>query len=404
MVGGSGGFWVRGKLHRYGISIFAEMTRLARSVGAVNLAQGFPDFGPPLLLIEEVKRAFRDPLMNQYAPMVGVPALQEAIARLIGETLGIQVDPLRRVTVTAGATQAIYTCLATWVEKGGEVVVFEPAYDSYVPGVEVQGGRVRCVPLVAPGWEPDWNRLEDVLSEKTVCIIVNTPHNPTTVVWRREWWDRLAELAQRRAPRAIVISDEVYAWLVFRPFRHVSALHHAYWGSRSLSCFSFGKLFHATGWKLGFVVSLSSGLMEEFRKVHQFVVFSANAPLQYALARYLDRGEGLAEVRGLSDAFRSRLDVFLKSVSSVPLVWRQPEGTYFILADYGGVLDGEDRLVAEELTRSAGVAAIPLSPFYVEAPSGLRYLRFCFAKRSETLEEAGRRLRAYFDGLGGRKS
>ncbi len=388
--------WMRGKLHRYGISIFAEMTRLARAVGAVNLAQGFPDFGPPPLLIEEVKRAFQDPLMNQYAPMVGVSALQEAIARLLKETLGIHVDPFRQVTVTAGATQAIYTCLATWVEKGAEVVVFEPAYDSYVPGVEVQGGCVRCVPLVAPNWEPDWNRLEDVLSERTVCIVVNTPHNPTTVVWRREWWDRLADIAQRKAVRAIVISDEVYAWLVFRPFRHVSALHHPYWRERSVACFSFGKLFHATGWKLGFAVSLSSGLMEEFRKVHQFVVFSANAPLQYALARYLDGGEGLREVRGLSEVFGRYLSVFLESVSLVPLKWRKPEGTYFVLASYEGVLEGGDRLVAEELTRSAGVAAIPLSPFYREAPLDLRYLRFCFAKRAETLKEAGRRLSRYF--------
>ncbi len=393
-------FMKLGKLHRYGISVFAEMTALARQYNAVNLSQGFPDFGPPPALLDAVKQVLgADPLIHQYAPMPGLPQLRKTLCKLLAETLSLHLPDEDHITITSGATQAIFSAISTWVNKGDRVIVFAPAYDSYVPGIEANGGIPVEIHCRIPQGEPDWDMFRDLLTHSVKAIIVNTPHNPLASVWKPHWWNTMYEILQEKFDEEnfpIIISDEVYAWITFDDIQHFSVLNHPGLKNHAIACFSFGKLFHSTGWKLGFAASVSKHLMEEFRKVHQFIVFSSNSVLQHAIYHYLTEMGGIEDIKQLRGLFQHKRDRFMQLVSQSGLKWFKPEGSYFILADYSEVFGSrKDLEVARELTVKAGVAPIPLSPFYQNPPADLCFLRFCFAKKDSTLEEGANRLIKY---------
>jgi methionine aminotransferase len=372
------------RLPEVGTTIFTVMSRLAAECGALNLSQGFPDFSPDPALLGLVEKHLRGGA-NQYAPMAGVPALREAIAAKAAALYGTAYDPEHEVTVTAGGTQAIFTAITCAVRPGDEVLVFEPAYDCYAPAVELAGGRVVRARLRCPGYRPDWEEVARLLTPRTRLVVVNSPHNPTGAVWDAADLDRLAALL--RGTQALVVSDEVYEHIVFDGRRHLSCSGHAELKGRSFVVGSFGKTFHATGWKIGHVLA-PRALTAEFRKVHQFVVFSVNTPVQLALAEFL--GEP-GHYLGLADFYQRRRDRFRAGLQATRLTPLACAGTYFQLASYAAVSDEPDVALAERLTRELGVASIPVSVFS-SPPRQERVLRFCFAKEEATLDRACERL------------
>ena len=372
------------RLPRVGTTIFTVMSRLAAECGAINLSQGFPDFSPDPALLGLVEKHLRGGA-NQYAPMAGVPALREAIAAKAAALYGTAYDPEHEITVTAGGTQALFTAIACAVRPGDEVLIFEPAYDSYAPAVELAGGRVVRAGLRHPAYRPDWEEVRGLLSPRTRLVIVNTPHNPTGSTWSAADLDALADLL--RGTGALVLSDEVYEHLVFDGRRHESCARHPELAERSFVVGSFGKTFHATGWKIGSVMA-PAALMAEFRKVHQFVVFAVNRPIQEALAEFLREPAGYL---GLAAFYQQRRDRFRAGLAATRLQALPCAGTYFQLVSYAAVSDEPDVALAERLTRELGVASIPVSVFS-EAPRQDRVLRFCFAKQDETLDRACERL------------
>jgi len=384
---------VLSKLPDIGTTIFTVMSRRARELDALNLGQGFPDYDIDPQLTALVAAAMSAG-HNQYAPMEGLPALRERIAAKLAASYGISVDAESEVTVTLGATEAIYSAIQAVISPGDEAIAFDPAYDSYEPAVRLAGGRCVRLPLAQPGFSYDWERVAAALSARTRLLLFNSPHNPACTTASAADLEALARLAAARD--LLVLSDEVYEHVVFDGARHHSVLQHPQLARRSFAVFSFGKTLHATGLRVGYCVA-AAPLTRELRKVHQFNTFSISHPLQHAIAGYLDAqprcGEALA---GFFQAKRDRLRAALAhSGFSLP----PAQGTYFQLLDYGAFARDDDLAFAERLLTEARVATIPLSPFYAQ-PQRLTFLRLCIAKRDATLDEAAARLNDFATRLG----
>jgi methionine aminotransferase len=372
------------RLPQVGTTIFTVMSALAAETGAVNLGQGFPDFGCDPALLDHVNAAMRDG-HNQYPPMAGLPALRERVAAKIEALYGRRYDPGTEITVTAGATQAILTAVLCCVGPGDEVIVLEPCYDSYVPNIELAGGRVVRVPLTPGTFRPDFAAIGAAIGPRTRALLVNTPHNPSATVWTRAEMQQLADLL---APTdVLLIADEVYEHMVYDGQPHVSASALPALAERSFVVSSFGKTFHVTGWKVG-TVAAPAALMAEFRKVHQFNVFTVNTPMQHGLARYLADPRPYLELPAFYQRKRDRFLAGLRRTRLKPL---HTAGTYFQCVDYRDVSSLGEAAFCEWLTREIGVAAIPLSAFY-EGGFEQGIARLCFAKQDETLDRALERL------------
>ena len=373
------------KLPTVGTTIFTVMSRLAEQHGAVNLSQGFPDFQPPDGLLDRVEEQLRA-RCHQYAPMPGSVPLRAAISAKLRDLYGVAADPDTEITVTSGATEAIFGAIQAVVRRDDEVIVLDPCYDSYEPSITLAGGRAVHVPLTLPDFGVDWERLRESLNARTRLVIVNTPHNPSGALLSNADFDRLAELL--RPYDCYLLSDEVYEHVVFDGRRHATALANPELKARAFAVFSFGKTYHATGWKLGYCVA-SPELTAELRRVHQYVTFASTSPLQLALAQYLT--EHPEHHLGLPAFYQERRDYFLRLLGGTRFRATPAAGTYFQLLDFGAVSQQSDIEFADTLLREAGVASIPVSPFYATAPK-LSVLRFCFAKNDSTLEEASERL------------
>jgi methionine aminotransferase len=376
---------VQSRLPRVGTTIFTVMSALAQAHGAVNLGQGFPDFDCDPRLVDAVDAAMRAG-HNQYPPMTGIPALREAVAAKIEALYGHSYDPGSEITITAGATQAILTAILAVVHPGDEVIVLEPAYDSYEPAVVLAGGKVVHVPLDVGTFRPNFDAIAAALSPRTRAILVNTPHNPSATVWSADDMRRLAALL--RGTDVLVIADEVYEHMVYDGAQHESVARHAELAARSFIVSSFGKTYHVTGWKVGYVAAPAS-LMAEFRKVHQFNVFTVNTPMQHALAAYMADPRPHLE---LAAFYQHKRDLFRAGLAASRLRLLPSAGSYFQCVDYSAVSEATELDFCQWLTREVGVAAIPLSVFYRDGLEQ-RIVRFCFAKKEETLALAIERLR-----------
>ncbi|WP_151086385.1 methionine aminotransferase [Hymenobacter baengnokdamensis] len=378
------------KLPDVGVSIFSRMTLLAQQTGALNLAQGFPDYDPPLVLREALARHALASGSHQYAPMPGLPRLRAAIAAQVGRLQpdAPAPDPDTEVTITAGATEALYGVLAAVVRPGDEVIILEPAYDLYGPAVRLQGGVPRYVRLPAPQFRPDWDDVRKALSPRTRLIMVNSPHNPSGAVFGAADWDALAALTE--GTDILVLSDEVYEHLVFDGVLPGSARRHPRLRARSFVLSSFGKTYHATGWKVGYCLA-PPALSAELRRVHQFVTFAVSTPTQHALADVLEADPADAHARGLAGFYQAKRDEFAAQLAGTGWGLLPVPGGYFQLASYAALSTLPDLAFAEELARQWGVAVVPVSAFYHDGYStGL--VRFCFAKGSAMLRLAGERL------------
>ncbi|MDD1508927.1 pyridoxal phosphate-dependent aminotransferase [Pseudomonas sp. CNPSo 3701] len=377
------------KLPAVGTTIFTTMSQLAAQTGAINLSQGFPDFDGPEALREALARHVAAG-HNQYAPMAGLPALREQIALKIERLYGRNVSTDSEVTVTPGATQAIFCAIQALIHPGDEAIVFDPCYDSYDPSVTLAGGRCIHVPLAEGSFAIDWQRLEAALSPRTRLIILNTPHNPSGALISRDELDRLAALIRDRDIH--IVSDEVYEHLVFDGRQHASILAHDELYARAFVVSSFGKTYHVTGWKTGYVVA-PPALSAELRKVHQYVSFCGVTPLQYALADFMAAcPEHVAELPAF---YQAKRDLFCDLLAGSRFTFTRTPGTYFQLADYSAIRpDLDDVAMAQWLTREHGVAAIPVSVFSERPDPAQRLVRFCFAKREDTLRQAAEKLSA----------
>jgi methionine aminotransferase len=371
-----------------GTTIFTVMSALATEKGAVNLGQGFPDFDCDPRLVGHVSDAMREGL-NQYPPMTGVAPLREAVTAKIEALYGRRYDPVSEITVTAGATQAILTTILAIVHPGDEVIVLEPCYDSYVPNIELAGGVVVRVPLTPGTFRPDFDKIAAAITPKTRAILINSPHNPSGMVWSREEMLRLQEIL---APaNVLLISDEVYEHMVYAPNRHWSAAQFEGLAARAFIVSSFGKTYHVTGWKIG-TVAAPAALSAEFRKIHQFNVFTVNTPMQHGIARYMADPKPYLELPAF---YQHKRDLFRQGLTGTRFRLLPGEGTYFQCVDISGLAVPEKDLGEAEfcqwLTREIGVAAIPLSAFYGNG-FDQKVIRFCFAKKDETLQLALQRL------------
>jgi methionine aminotransferase len=372
------------KLPQVGTTIFSVMSALAQEHQAVNLGQGFPDFDCDKALIKAVSQAMESG-HNQYPPMPGIALLREAIAIKIEALYTRRYSPETEITVTAGATQGILTALLALVHPGDEVIVLDPCYDSYVPGIELAGGRAIRVPLTAHSFRPDFARIQQALSHRTRAIVLNSPHNPSGTVWSAQDMLTLQDIL---APTNVfVISDEVYEHMVYDGGQHQSVTRFSGLADRAFVISSFGKTYHVTGWKVGYV-SAPAAMMAEFRKVHQFNVFTVNTPMQIGLAAYMQSPEPYV---GLPAFYQRKRDLFRDGVSKTRLRLLPCEGTYFQCVDISGVTQLSEADFCQWLTREVGVAAIPLSAFYGDTLNqGI--VRFCFAKQESTLVAALERL------------
>ena len=373
------------KLPSLGTTIFTQMSALAQQHQAINLSQGFPDFDGPRFLQERLAYHVAQGA-NQYAPMTGVAALREAIVDKTEELYGYRPDANSDVTVTAGATEALYAAITALVRTGDEVICFDPSYDSYAPAIELSGGVLKRIALQPPHFRVDWQQFAETLSDKTRLVILNTPHNPSATVWQRE---DFAALWQAIADREIyVISDEVYEHICFAAEGHASVLAHPQLRERAVAVSSFGKTFHMTGWKVGYCVA-PAVISAELRKVHQYLTFAVNTPAQLAIADML-RSEP-EHYRQLPEFYRERRDLFIDALRTSRLEILPCEGTYFLLADYSAISDLDDVSFCRWLTTEIGVAAIPLSVFCAD-PFPHKLIRLCFAKQPATLLAAAERL------------
>jgi methionine transaminase len=375
---------ITSRLPQVGTTIFTVMSQLAQTHGAVNLGQGFPDFDCDPALLDSVHGAMREGL-NQYPPMAGVPALRQAVAAKVQALYGHVYDAESEVTITAGATQAILTAVLCCVHPGDEVIVLEPCYDSYAPNVELAGGTVVRVPLRPGSFRPDFDRISAAISPRTRLLIINSPHNPSATVWSRAEMQQLAELLANT--EVLLISDEVYEHMVFDGQPHTSAAQIPALAARAFVVSSFGKTYHVTGWKVGFVAA-PAALSAEFRKVHQFNVFTVNTPVQHGLARFMADPRPYQELPAFYERKRDLFCAGLKQTRLKPL---RSEGSYFQLVDYSAVSSLPEADFCRWLTQEIGVAAIPLSAFY-EGGFEQGLARLCFAKRDETLQLALQRL------------
>ena len=377
-------FPLRSKLPATGTTIFTVMSALAVQHGAVNLGQGFPDYAIDPELIELVAAAMRAG-HNQYPLMPGVMKLREAIAAKVFRLYGRAYDPEREVTVTTGATQAIYTAIQALAHPGDEVIVFEPAYDSYIPSIRLAGATPVALPLTVPDYRIDWPAVAAAITLRTRVILINTPNNPGTSVLTADDRNALAKLV--RGTPIIVVSDEVYEHMVFDGAMHQSIAGHAELADRSVVIGSFGKTFHATGWKVGYALAPRE-ITDELRRVHQFIVFTVNSAAQHALAAFLEKPE---RYESLPAFFTTKRNTLRSILASTPLTVLPCAGSYFQLASYDRISDEPARAFAERQIRQIGMATIPLSAFYQDGTDH-RVIRFCFAKRDETLLAAGERL------------
>lgn len=372
---------VHSKLPDVGTTIFTVMSKMAQDHGAINLSQGFPDFEPDRRLLERVTHHLAHG-KNQYPPMTGVPELRQAVSHKFRIESEVEVDPESEITITSGATEALLCAIHAVVRPGDEVIVFDPAYDSYEPAVTLAGGRTIHIPLTLPDYRIDWDALAGALNDRTRLVIINSPHNPTATTLSSGDLDRLAE--QIRPFDCRVLSDEVYEHIVFDGGRHHSVVDNPELRERSFAVFSFGKTYHATGWKIGYCVA-PADLTVEFRKVHQYNVFTTVTPMQWALADFVR--EAPENYRELSAFYEVKRDYFRERMEPSRFSFLPSAGTYFQLADYSAISDLPDMAFAEWITKEKGVAVIPLSPFYRDPPD-TRIVRFCFAKQDETLARA----------------
>jgi methionine transaminase len=372
---------VSSKLPKVGTSIFTKMSAMAQEYGALNLSQGFPDFDMDPQLIELVY-GYMKKGANQYAPMAGALSLRKVLSDKIERLYGVSYNPETEITITAGGTQALYTAISAFIREDDEVIVFTPAYDSYVPSIELHGGKTKYVALKAPTYKIDWDEVKKLVNHKTRMLIINTPHNPSGTI--------LSELDMRTLEKIvlgtniIVLSDEVYEHLVFDGQAHESVCKFPNLRKQALAVFSFGKTLHVTGWKMGYIVGPEL-FMNEFKKVHQFTVFSSNHPVQLAIADYLKEKSVYDH---LGTFYQKKRDLFLEAINGSPLVPLSCAGTYFQLLSYASISNEKDTLFAERLIKEQGIASIPISVFY-NTQLDEKVLRFCFAKKDETLLKAG---------------
>jgi len=375
---------IQSRLPNVGTTIFTVMSALASEKGAVNLGQGFPDFDCDPRLVDAVSKAMQGGL-NQYPSMLGVAELRQAVSDKVSSLYGHRYDPVSEITITAGATQAILTIILAIVNPGDEVIVLEPCYDSYVPNIELAGGKVIRVPLTPHSFRPDFDKISAALTPRTRALIINSPHNPSGMVWTREEMLKLQEIL---APtEVLLISDEVYEHMVFDGRAHESAARFPALAARSFIVSSFGKTYHVTGWKVGYVAA-PAALTAEFRKVHQFNVFTVNTPVQHGLASYMADPRPYLDLPAFYSAKR---DLFRQGLETTRFRMLPGEGTYFQCVDISAVSDLSEVEFCKWLTAEIGVAAIPLSVFYGDG-FDQRVVRFCFAKRDETLRTALQRL------------
>lgn len=372
------------KLPNTGASIFSKMTALANETGAINLSQGFPDFPPHKELINAVAGYMRKGF-NQYAPMPGVMSLREAIAEKTESVYGAVYSPEQEITITAGGTQALFTAIQSVVREGDEVIVFDPAYDSYVPAIKLAGGMPIHIPLQFPDYRYHWESVKQRISNRTRMIILNSPHNPTGAILREEDMQQLIKLTD--GTDVILLSDEVYEHIIFNQEPHQSVLCYPRLAERSFAVFSFGKTYHNTGWKIGYCLA-PENLMKQFRLVHQYQVFAVNHPIQLALSDFMVRKEAYLE---LAAFYETKRDRFSDLVSSSRFTLMPCSGTYFQLLGFRDITDEADNAFAVRMTGDYGVAAIPVSVFY-RSKEDNKVLRFCFAKSDETLEKAAAKL------------
>ncbi|WP_236059687.1 methionine aminotransferase [Chitinophaga rhizophila] len=373
------------KLPNVGTTIFSVMSALAAQHKAINLSQGFPDFDCDEQLKRMVTEAMEEGY-NQYAPMPGIMPLREVIASKIYSLYQQQVNPDTEITITPGGTYAIFTAIATCINPGDEVIIFEPAYDSYIPNVLVNGGVPVLIPLSFPDYTIDWSLVRSKITDRTKMIMINTPHNPTASILTAADIEALQDIVT--AHNLLVLSDEVYEHLIFDGAQHLSILRYPELLQRSFVTFSFGKVFHNTGWKMGYCVA-PAHLMAEYRKVHQYLCFSVSTPMQYGLSRYLQTPE---HYLSLPAFYQQKRDYFLELMRDTRFTPLSSKGSYFQLMQYDRISDEGDKDFATRITKEFGVACIPVSAFYESAKDD-HVVRFCFAKKRETLEQAAERLR-----------
>lgn len=373
------------RLPDVGTSIFTVMSRMAAEQGALNLSQGFPDFPVSEKLIDLIHHHMKAG-HNQYAPMPGAPVLRKAIAGVIEKTYQRATDPETEITITAGGTEALFSAIAALIKKEDEVIVFDPAYDSYDPAIRLNGGIARHINLKPPHFSIDWQEVKDTITPRTRLIIINTPHNPTGSVLREADLRVLEKIAL--ANNIIVLSDEVYERIIFDGEPHQSVLKFPGLAAQSISVFSFGKTFHATGWKVGYAVA-PEYITREIRKTHQFITFSVNTPVQLAMAEYLATPAHYLE---LGKFYQQKRDFFLQQIKGSTLQPLPCSGSYFQLLSYQATSGKDDNAMAEWMTTEKKLAPIPVSAFYQDKTDH-KLLRFCFAKGEETLEKAGAILR-----------
>ena len=373
---------ITSKLPAVGTSIFTVMSKLANDCNAINLSQGFPDFACSPELVKLVNQHMKAG-QNQYAPMAGLPRLREAIAQKTQDLYSIAYDPETEITVTAGATQAIFTAIAAFVKEGDEVIIFEPAYDCYSPAIELNGGKPVYAQLKFPNYSIDWDEVKKLIKQKTRMIIICTPNNPSSNILTAADMQKLEKLTKNTD--IIILSDEVYEHIIFDGFEHQSVARYPKLAERSFIVSSFGKTYHTTGWKMGYCLA-PKNLMQEFRKAHQYIVFSANTPIQHAYADYLSNKE---EYLNLGKFYQQKRDYFLELIKTSRFVPLPVSGSYFQLLKYNNITKEKDTDFAVRLTKEHGIASIPVSVFY-HKPQDNKVLRFCFAKSNETLEKAAK--------------
>ena len=372
------------KLPEAGTTIFAIMSKLANEHNAINLSQGFPDFECSEELISLVNKYMKKGY-NQYAPLEGVPVLREAITEKVEKLYSAKYHPQKEVNVTAGATLAIYSAITAIIKDGDEVIIFEPAYDCYVPSIELNNGIAVYARLEPPGYNIQWDNVKKLISPKTRMIIINTPHNPCGSIMSAQDMLNLQKLTENT--NIIIVSDEVYEHIIFDGHEHQSVMRYPGLAERSFVIFSFGKTFHATGWKMGYCLA-PENLMKEFRTVYQFIIFTCFSPVQYALAEFLSNKNNYME---LPDFYQKKRDYFNALIKNSRFKLEPALGSYFQLLNYSGITDEKDTDYAIRLTKETGVASIPMSVFYHDKVDN-KMLRFCFAKKEETLEKAAENL------------
>ncbi len=375
---------ISSKLPDVGTTIFTVMSQLANDQGAINLSQGFPDFDVPAALVDLVTHYMRAG-HNQYAPMQGVPILRERIAAKVSDLYHADYDPATEITVTSGATEALFAAITATVRPGDEVILFEPAYDAYVPAIQLSGGNPVFLSLRFPEYRIDWDEVKDALSPKTRLIILNSPHNPSGAVLSSADIKALIQIVADT--EILILSDEVYEHIIFDGRQHASMCRFPELAARSFVVSSFGKTYHATGWKIGYCLAPGT-LSKEFQRVHQFITFASNTPVQYAYADFLQKPEVFL---GLSGFYEAKRDTFLKYMATTRFEALPCHGTYFQMMSYAAISDEADVDFARRLTIEHGVAAIPPSVFY-HNHNDHKVLRFCFAKQDDTLKQAAEKL------------